>query len=90
MSALTAIVTGALILAGIAYELARLITPDESRFPPMACLKGKRAALEDAERWCVGLRLHDRIDQATYQQRMTTLAHGRRRTAATRDDARRV
>ncbi|MGA5411873.1 hypothetical protein ACPCSC_32045 [Streptomyces lavendulocolor] len=90
MSALAAIVTGALILAEIAYEIARLVTPDESRFSPLARLRGKRAALEDAERWCVGLRLHDRIDQATYQQRMSTLAHGRRRPAATREDARRM
>ncbi|MGW0137490.1 hypothetical protein [Streptomyces calvus] len=45
MSALTAILTGALILAAIAYEIARLITSDESRFPPLARLRGKRAAL---------------------------------------------
>ncbi|CAL9677881.1 hypothetical protein SUDANB105_08193 (plasmid) [Streptomyces sp. enrichment culture] len=87
MSALTAILTGAPIQAVIAYELARLITPDESRFPPLARLKKRRAVLEDAERWCVGLRLHDRIDQAAYRHRLSTLAHGRRRPLSELFDA---
>ena len=40
--------------------------------------RGRRAALEEAERWCVGLRTHDRIGAAAYQQRMSGLARGQR------------
>jgi hypothetical protein len=74
MTAAVAIGIGALILAAMAYDIARLITSAESRCPPLTCLRGRRAALDDAERWCVGLRLHDRIDTATYQHRMNSLA----------------
>ncbi|MFI2372167.1 hypothetical protein [Streptomyces sp. NPDC018833] len=90
MSALIAVLIGTLILAAMAYDIARLITTNESRCPPLARLKGKRAALEDAERWCVGLRLHGRIDHAAYQQRMSGIAHGRRRPAADREATRRT
>ncbi|MCF4135959.1 hypothetical protein L1856_02125 [Streptomyces sp. Tue 6430] len=89
MSAVTVILIGTLILAGVVYDIARLITPNEPRCPPLARLRGRRAALEDAERWCVGLRLHGRIDASAYQHRMSGLARGRRgpvtkRTASTR------
>ncbi|MFF5188026.1 hypothetical protein ACFY30_30415 [Streptomyces sp. NPDC000345] len=80
MAAVIASMVGALILAGIGYDIARLITPDEARRPPLARLRGRRAALEEAERWLVGLRLHNRVDAATYQRRMSTLARGQRRT----------
>jgi hypothetical protein len=36
------------------------------------------AALEAAERWCVGLRLHERIAPEAYQRRMSRLARGER------------
>ncbi|MCX5173877.1 hypothetical protein OG616_38485 [Streptomyces antibioticus] len=78
MQALIAILIGALILAALAYSIGRLITPLESRWPPLARLWGRRAALEEAERWCVGLRTHDRIGAAAYQQRMSGLARGQR------------
>ncbi|GAA3495907.1 hypothetical protein GCM10019016_030080 [Streptomyces prasinosporus] len=81
MAAVIASLAGALILAGIVYGIARLITPDEPRRPPLAGLRGRRAALEEAERWLVGLRLHDRVDAATYQRRMSGIARGQRRTA---------
>lgn len=71
-------VIGALILAALWYDIARLITPGESRPPPLARLRGRKVALDDAERWCVGLRLHGRIDATDYQRRMSTLARGRR------------
>ncbi|MGK5447317.1 hypothetical protein [Streptomyces radiopugnans] len=60
------------------YDAARLITPHESRCPPLARLRGRRAALEAAERWRVGLRLHGRIDSETYRLRMGRLACGQR------------
>jgi hypothetical protein len=82
VTALVAALAGALILAGIVYDTARLVTPREPRCPPLARARGRRAALESAERWCVGLRLHDRIDQAEYQRRMAGLAHGRRTVPA--------
>ncbi len=78
-AAVIASLVGALILAGIVYDVARLITPDESRRPPLTRLRGRRAALEEAERWLVGLRLHHRIDAATYQRRTSALARGQRR-----------
>ena len=78
MQALIAILIGALILAALAYSIGRLIPPLESRWPPLARLWGRRAALEEAERWCVGLRTHDRIGAAAYQQRMSGLARGQR------------
>ena len=78
MQALIAILIGALILAALAYSIGRLITPLESRWPPLARLWVRRAALEEAERWCVGLRTHDRIGAAAYPQRMSGLARGQR------------
>ncbi|KUL22173.1 hypothetical protein [Streptomyces regalis] len=80
MATVIASLAGVLILAGTVYDIARLITPDEPRRPPLARLRGRRAALAEAERWLVGLRLHDRIDTATYQRRMSALAHGQRRS----------
>ncbi|MFI6010096.1 hypothetical protein ACIBAG_14970 [Streptomyces sp. NPDC051243] len=80
MAAVIALLAGVLILAGIVYDIARLVTPDEPRRPPLARLRGQRAALEESERWLVGLRLHQRIDAATYQRRMSALARGQRRT----------
>ncbi|GLW47484.1 hypothetical protein Stsp02_31460 [Streptomyces sp. NBRC 14336] len=82
MVALIASLAGALILAGIVYDIARLITPDEPRRPPLARLRGRRAALEEAERWLVGLRLHHRVDADTYQHRMSGIARGQRRMSA--------
>ncbi|WP_367318670.1 hypothetical protein [Streptomyces sp. HUAS ZL42] len=82
MAAVIASLAGALILAGIVYDTARLITPDEPRRPPLARLRGRRASLEEAERWLVGLRLRHRIDTVTYQLRMSALARGQRRTTA--------
>ncbi|MFF6829134.1 hypothetical protein [Streptomyces longwoodensis] len=90
MSAAVAIGIGVLILAVMAYDIARLITPVESRFPPLARFRGRRAALEHAERWCVGLRLHGRIDEATYQHRMSGFARGRRLPTANRTASRRT
>ncbi|MCX4584083.1 hypothetical protein [Streptomyces sp. NBC_01481] len=90
MSAVMATVIGTLILAGMVYDIARLITPRESRCPSLARLRGRRAALEDAEQWCVGLRMHGRIDAATYQHRMSGLTRGRRRPAKDREASRRT
>ncbi|MET9849690.1 hypothetical protein ACFZC6_30590 [Streptomyces ossamyceticus] len=79
MAAVLASSAGVLILAGIVYDIARLITPGEPRRPPPARLRERRAASAEAARWLVGLRLPDRIDAATYQRRMSALAHGQRR-----------
>src|SRR5690606_34874486 len=57
VAAMLAVLAGTLILAAMMYDAARLITPREPRCPPLARLLGRRAALEAAERWCVGLRL---------------------------------
>ncbi|MFI1651798.1 hypothetical protein ACH4XT_33405 [Streptomyces avidinii] len=78
MTALLAVLAAGLIMAGVVYDTARLITPGECRMPPLARLRGRRAALEAAERWCVGLRLQDGIDADTYRQRMSLLARGHR------------
>ncbi|WP_328971457.1 hypothetical protein [Streptomyces sp. NBC_00239] len=78
MQALIAILIGGLILAALVYDIGRLITPRESRWPPLARLRGRRAALEAAERWCAGLRTHGQIDAAAYQRRMSALARGQR------------
>ncbi|MEU0042790.1 hypothetical protein [Streptomyces werraensis] len=78
VTALIAILIGSFLLAAIAYDVARLITPNESRCPPLARLRGRRAALEAAEQWLVGLRLHDRVDAATYHERISHLALGAR------------
>lgn len=82
MAAVIASPAGALILAGIVYDIARLITPDEARRPPLARLLGRLAALEEAERWLVGLRLHHRVDADTYQRRRSGIARGQRRLPA--------
>ncbi|WP_155059324.1 hypothetical protein [Streptomyces blattellae] len=81
MVAVIAALAGTLILSGIIHDIARLITPDEPRPPPLARLRGRHAALEETERWLVGLRLHHRIDAAAYQRRMSALARGQRRSA---------
>ncbi|MGW3938516.1 hypothetical protein [Streptomyces sp. NBC_00024] len=78
MTAVVAALIGSLILAAVVYDVARLVTPSESRCPPLARIRGRRAALESAEMWLVGLRLHGRIDAATYRTRMHGLAHGER------------
>ncbi|MEU6378730.1 hypothetical protein [Streptomyces sp. NPDC046909] len=80
MAGVIATLAGVLILAGIVYDTVRLITPDEPRRPPLARLRGRRPALEEAERRLVGLRLNHRIDEATYQRRMSGIARGQRRT----------
>ncbi|TPQ19923.1 hypothetical protein [Streptomyces sporangiiformans] len=73
-----AILIGGLLLAAIYYDIARLVSTHQSRCPPLARIKGRRAALEDEERWCAGLLLHGRIDTRSYQRRMTGLTHGHR------------
>ncbi|MGI5254257.1 hypothetical protein [Actinacidiphila glaucinigra] len=76
-----------LVVAAMIYDTARLIATGESRCPPLSRLRGHRAALEAAERWCTGLRLHGRIDAATYQHRMSAGAHGHRCGASTGEEA---
>ncbi|GAA3500838.1 hypothetical protein GCM10019016_079450 [Streptomyces prasinosporus] len=78
MTAMVAVLIGSLILAAVVYDIARLVTPSESRCPPLARIRGRRAALESAEMWLVGLRLHGRIDATTYRTRMHGLALGER------------
>ncbi|WP_328690353.1 hypothetical protein OHA74_14425 [Streptomyces phaeochromogenes] len=78
MTVLISALIGSLILAAVFYDMARLLTPSESRCPPLARIRGRRAALESAEMWLVGLRLHGRIDAAAYRTRMHSLAHGER------------
>ncbi|MEU0114353.1 hypothetical protein ABZ137_11625 [Streptomyces bobili] len=90
MSAATATLIGTLILATLAYDITRRIRPNEPRRPPLARLRGRRAALEDAERWCAGLRMHGRIGASTYQHRMSGLARGHRRPATDREASRRT
>jgi hypothetical protein len=89
MASLVGTLISVLVVAAVVYDMARLISPDEPRQPPLARLRGRRAALEAAERWCVGLRLHGRIDAATYRTRMSRLAHGQR-TAGRQASARRT
>ncbi|MFF5209560.1 hypothetical protein [Streptosporangium sp. NPDC000396] len=72
---------GALIMAAMLYDMARMITTSETRCPPLARLRDRRAALEAAERWCVGLRLHGQIDVFTYQRQMSGFARGKRTTS---------
>ena len=57
-----AILIGGLLLAAIFYDIARLVSTYQSRRPPLSRIRGRRAALEDEERWCAGLLLHGRID----------------------------
>lgn len=78
MAAVVAILIGAAILVAVFYDTARLVTPRESRCPPLARLRGRRAALAAAEQWLVGLRIHGRVDAAEYQRRMGALANGER------------
>lgn len=78
MAAVVASLIGALILLGVFYDTARLVTPRESRCPPLARLRGRRAALAAAEQWLVGLRIHGRVDAAEYRRRMAGLARGQR------------
>ncbi|WP_181646960.1 hypothetical protein [Streptomyces sp. WAC00263] len=72
------VLLGALLVAGAVYDTVRLLTPAEPRWPPPTRLRGRRAGLEAAECWLTGLRLHGRIDAATYRRRMAALARGRR------------
>ncbi|MFD0274243.1 hypothetical protein ACFVHB_10085 [Kitasatospora sp. NPDC127111] len=89
MAAVIGIIAAAITLAAATYDAARLISPDEPRRPPLARLRGRRAALEATETWRTGLRIHGRIDQAAYQQRMADLAHGHRTHHAPATPARR-
>ncbi|PWI12587.1 hypothetical protein DI272_44005 [Streptomyces sp. Act143] len=84
MSAVIAVLLGVVILAGAVYDTARLITPHESRCPPLARLRGRRAALEATERWSTALLLHGRITPADHQARMSRLARGERRPGPAR------
>ncbi|MEU0022706.1 hypothetical protein ABZ173_34220 [Streptomyces rochei] len=84
--AAAAILIAVLLLAAIYYDIARLISPHQSHLPPLARLRGRRAALEDEERWCAGLLLHGRIDARSYQQRMSSLARGHRVAPSRRTD----
>ncbi|GGZ35219.1 hypothetical protein [Streptomyces poonensis] len=84
MSAVIAVLLGVVVLAGVVHDTARLITPFESRCPPLARLRGRRAALEATERWTTGLLLHGRITPADYRSRMSRLAHGERHPGPTR------
>ncbi|WP_189191204.1 hypothetical protein [Streptomyces albiflavescens] len=81
MAALIAALIGLLILTALVYDITRLFGCDEPRRPPLARLRGRRAALEAAELRVVGLRLHHRLDAGAYQQRMSSLSHGRRTPA---------
>ncbi|MDH6522204.1 hypothetical protein [Streptomyces sp. SAI-090] len=76
--AAAAVVIAVLLFAAALYDTARLITSHQSRPPPLALLKGRRAALEAEERHCTALLLHGQIDTHSYQVRMSGLAHGRR------------
>ncbi|WP_037885457.1 hypothetical protein [Streptomyces viridochromogenes] len=78
MAVVVATLIGAMILLAVFYDPARLVTPRESRCPPLARLRGRRAALAAAEQWLVGLRMHGRVDAAEYQRRMGALARGER------------
>lgn len=78
MAAVVASLIGGVILLVVFHDTARLVTPGESRCPPLARLRGRQAALAAAEQWLVGLRLHGRVDSAEYQRRMGALARGER------------
>ncbi|MFE9650388.1 hypothetical protein ACFYO0_41105 [Streptomyces sp. NPDC006365] len=73
-----AILIGGLLLAAIYYDIARLVSTHQSRCPPLARVRGRRAALEDEERWRADLPLHGRIDTRSHQRRMSGLARSRR------------
>jgi hypothetical protein len=81
MAAVIATLIGLLFLTALIYDITRLFVSDEPRRPPLARLRGRRAALEAAELRVVGLRLHYRLDAGAYQQRMSSLAHARRTPA---------
>ncbi|GAA0641985.1 hypothetical protein Stsp02_20310 [Streptomyces sp. NBRC 14336] len=78
MAAVVATLIGVLLLLAVLYDAARLVTPREPRCPPLARLRGRKAALDAAEEWLVGLRMHGRVDAAEYERRMEALAHGER------------
>ncbi|MFD8302854.1 hypothetical protein ACFV29_10940 [Streptomyces sp. NPDC059690] len=78
MIAVVSALLGALILVAVIYDMVRMVTPHESRLPPLGRIRGRRAGLETAEMWLVGLRLHGRIDAVTYRARMHSLAVGER------------
>ncbi|QUW85459.1 hypothetical protein SMIR_41000 (plasmid) [Streptomyces mirabilis] len=69
-----AVLFGALLLAGAVYDTAHMLAAGV-----------RRAAREVAERRLVALRLHGRIDAATYRHRMAALARGHR-TSPTRPE----
>lgn len=69
-----------LLMVAVVYDIARLVPPSESRFPPLARLGGRKAALEMTEGWCVGLLLRGRIDADAYRCRMGDLARGVRKS----------
>ncbi|MGW4233637.1 hypothetical protein ACWEF9_30995 [Streptomyces sp. NPDC004980] len=77
--ALLAALVGVLIAAALWYDIARLISTDESRFPPLARLRGPGAGLAATERWCTGLLLYGRIGGDEYRRRMSGIARGSRR-----------
>lgn len=49
MTALIAVLAAALILAGVAYDTARLITPSECRMPPPAAPCTRFGLLEETQ-----------------------------------------
>ncbi|MFF7643947.1 hypothetical protein [Streptomyces canus] len=80
-----AVLFGALLLAGAVYDTAHLLAAGVRRRPSPTRLRGRRAAREAAERRLAALRLHGRIDAATYRRRMAALARGHR-TSPTRPE----
>ena len=76
--AAAAVLIATLLCAAMIYDTMHLFTPRQTHWPPLARLRGRRAALEAEERWCTGLLLHGRIDGGSYQQRMSGLARAHR------------
>ncbi|MER5436111.1 hypothetical protein [Streptomyces sp. NPDC002588] len=81
-TAAAAVLRAALLFAAALYDSARLVTARQPLLPPLARLRGRRAALEAEERWCAGLLLHGPIDARPYRQRMSGLARVAPRRAA--------
>ncbi|MFD8352479.1 hypothetical protein ACFV1X_26515 [Streptomyces coelicoflavus] len=77
--ATAATLIAALFLAVTYYRITRLISPHQGYLPPLTRLRGRRAAIEEQEWWRTGL-LHGRIGTRSYQQRTSSLGHGRRVT----------
>ena len=80
--AMLATIAGAVLLAVVIYDAARLVSVQESRYPPVARLRGQEAALEVTEAWAVGLLLNGRITPEDYRSRMALLARGQRTPTA--------